>query len=445
MMLTFPLTPAVAGPRTGPAAPENGGDPFAAVLTRAIAEGDPEPAVADVPDAPASEDSALTGGLPGDGAETAPSVPVETTTWPGPVLPGAAPGHVSSNESAERAPAEHVLPDRAEGEPGDDLAPAQPGRTAEEQRGRSGSGDVRPAEAVGPDAGDAPVPSADGSASPHGRTLAETAPGEARSTIAPAPGEADTARPAPAPAVPPSGETGADAAVRSDRPVNAPAPPIAPAGTGGHSAMTAPEQAPPSARESAAHVPAPAAASVVETIPASLSVSPAGPAIPASAPASPAPVVVHVPQEEAAQPLPQQISTALAHLRSAPSGEHVLVLRVHPEELGPVRVTAYLGADGVRVELAGATDQAREALRGSLGELRRELAATGLQADLSLTTSGRGDPGAGSPGRGLASGDGSGNPHDPRGPRAGSGEPQVRTSPAPRPSPASDNQLDLLI
>ncbi|HEY3339965.1 MAG TPA: hypothetical protein VGK18_15810, partial [Propionicimonas sp.] len=60
---------------------------------------------------------------------------------------------------------------------------------------------------------------------------------------------------------------------------------------------------------------------------------------------------------------------------------------------GPVRVVAHIGAGGVRIELLGATDQAREALRAALPDLRRDLVAAGLPAELDLgsgTGSGRG-------------------------------------------------------
>ena len=79
-----------------------------------------------------------------------------------------------------------------------------------------------------------------------------------------------------------------------------------------------------------------------------------------------------------------QLAGTLARLRTAPEGTHVLHVHVDPEDLGPVRVTAHIGAEGVRIELLGVTDAARDALRGALSELRRDLAATGLQADLDL-------------------------------------------------------------
>lgn len=91
----------------------------------------------------------------------------------------------------------------------------------------------------------------------------------------------------------------------------------------------------------------------------------------------------------------EQLTGGLARLRLAPTGEHVLTVHVTPEDLGPVRVQAHISADGVRIELLGATDASREALRSVLGDLRRDLAATGLDADLRLAADGSGSgPGA---------------------------------------------------
>src|SRR5699024_4353144 len=63
-------------------------------------------------------------------------------------------------------------------------------------------------------------------------------------------------------------------------------------------------------------------------------------------------------------------------------GEHMLTLRVDPDHLGPVQVRAHIGADGIRIELVGATDAARDSLRGLLTDLRRDLSATGMNATL---------------------------------------------------------------
>ncbi|MCC2307263.1 flagellar hook-length control protein FliK [Cellulomonas sp. zg-Y338] len=83
-------------------------------------------------------------------------------------------------------------------------------------------------------------------------------------------------------------------------------------------------------------------------------------------------------------PVAAQLAPQLASLRSLGEGQHVMSLAIDPEHLGPVRVVAHISPDAIRIELIGATDASREALRGSLSELRRDLAASGLQAELQL-------------------------------------------------------------
>ncbi|WP_448070897.1 flagellar hook-length control protein FliK [Georgenia yuyongxinii] len=120
-------------------------------------------------------------------------------------------------------------------------------------------------------------------------------------------------------------------------------------------------------------------------------------------------------------PLTEQLAGPLARLRALPEGTHVLTVHIEPENLGPLRVTAHITGEGVRIELLGATDAAREALRLTLTDLRRDLAATGLSADLQLGQE-RGD------GRsaGQAAQAGTGNPD-------GSGRPAVPDRPAGEP------------
>ncbi|MFV0632962.1 flagellar hook-length control protein FliK [Demequina sp.] len=91
-------------------------------------------------------------------------------------------------------------------------------------------------------------------------------------------------------------------------------------------------------------------------------------------------------------PLVDQLTPRLAAVRSLPAGEHVLTIVVEPENFGPVRVVAHITADATTVNLHSATDAGREALRVALGDLRRDLAATGLRADLNVG----GDSGASS-------------------------------------------------
>jgi flagellar hook-length control protein FliK len=62
----------------------------------------------------------------------------------------------------------------------------------------------------------------------------------------------------------------------------------------------------------------------------------------------------------------------------------VLSLALDPENLGSVRIVAHISADQVRIDLAGATDAAKSALRSTLDDLRRDLQSAGLSAELGL-------------------------------------------------------------
>ena len=115
-----------------------------------------------------------------------------------------------------------------------------------------------------------------------------------------------------------------------------------------------------------------------------------------------APLASNLPQ----RPVAAQLAGPIASLRTAGDGEHVMVIRVTPDTIGPVRVLAHFGAEGIRIELLGGTDQARDAVRAALPDLRRDLAGVGLQADLSLTSGGRDGSGSSS---GSSSGSGSGS------------------------------------
>ena len=170
----------------------------------------------------------------------------------------------------------------------------------------------------------------------------------------------------------------------------------------------------------------------------STSATTAAPAV--SAPAAPA----------TAQPAPlaDQLGARLMTLRGLGTGEHVMSIAVDPEHFGPVRVIAHITPDAVRIELLGATDQSREALRTSLADLRRDLAGSGLNADLSLgrDTQPGNDGWRGSAG---AQGDGVGAGAGRRSPRgdADSTGPMPRTAAAPdlTRSAARPGVLDLLV
>ncbi|TFD68328.1 flagellar hook-length control protein FliK [Cryobacterium gelidum] len=153
---------------------------------------------------------------------------------------------------------------------------------------------------------------------------------------------------------------------------------------------SAPDSAPDSLRlagtSTAAATPAaPVAPALPPTLP---------PAVPPTLPtAATAPVAAPAPA--ATVPLTTQIMKPLFSLTSAAPGEHVLTISVTPDNLGPVTVRAHVSGEGIRVELFAPTDLAREALRVILPDLRRDLAGSGLSAQLDLSSDSQArDPGA---------------------------------------------------
>jgi flagellar hook-length control protein FliK len=143
------------------------------------------------------------------------------------------------------------------------------------------------------------------------------------------------------------------------------------------------------------------------------------------------------------RPIAAQLAGPIATMRTAGPGEHVLVVRVSPASIGPVRVLAHITADGVRIELLGGTDQARELLRAALPDLRRDLAAVGLQAtNLTLGSAGYDQPGAGTgfgTGAGLDGRPGAGGRGNAGSPGRGGAAPNTPT----RTGPSSGSPPDL--
>ena len=89
-----------------------------------------------------------------------------------------------------------------------------------------------------------------------------------------------------------------------------------------------------------------------------------------------------------------------------------MTLQVTPEDLGPMTVRAQIDAAGVRIELFAPGDAGREAIRGILPELRKELADAGFGASLDVSEHS---------GPGSAAGDGTGQDGSGRdGPDSGS-------------------------
>jgi flagellar hook-length control protein FliK len=98
-------------------------------------------------------------------------------------------------------------------------------------------------------------------------------------------------------------------------------------------------------------------------------------------------------------PLSTQVAAPLFTLAGVKPGEHVLTINVTPDNLGPVTVRAHVTIDSVRVELFAPNDAGRDALRAILPDLRRELAGSGLNANLNLSSQNQASE-QGAPGQG---------------------------------------------
>ncbi len=119
-----------------------------------------------------------------------------------------------------------------------------------------------------------------------------------------------------------------------------------------------------------------------------------GPATPTAATSTSAPQAPAAASPQQGPALQPQLSRPLFTLATAAAGEHVMTLKVNPEDLGPLTIRAHIDAGGVRIEMFSPGEAGREALRGVLPELRKELADAGFGASLNLSDrSGPGDGG----------------------------------------------------
>ncbi|WP_167041003.1 flagellar hook-length control protein FliK [Salinibacterium sp. ZJ454] len=85
-------------------------------------------------------------------------------------------------------------------------------------------------------------------------------------------------------------------------------------------------------------------------------------------------------------PLNTQLATPLFSLANAGRGDHVLTITVTPDNVGPVTVRAHVTGEGVRMELFAPNDLGRDSLRAIMPDLRRDLAGTGMNASLDLSS-----------------------------------------------------------
>ncbi|MFD3445017.1 flagellar hook-length control protein FliK [Microbacteriaceae bacterium 4G12] len=104
------------------------------------------------------------------------------------------------------------------------------------------------------------------------------------------------------------------------------------------------------------------------------------------APAVPAVAAPAAPQAAVPATLPAQLAKPIFTLAAAGHGEHVVTVTLAPDNLGPVTVRAHVSAESMQVQLFAASDLGRDAVRAILPDLRRDIAATGLQTSLDLSS-----------------------------------------------------------
>ncbi|MFJ4252459.1 hypothetical protein [Microbacterium sp. NPDC090003] len=232
----------------------------------------------------------------------------------------------------------------------------------------------------------APSPSATGRADADAPLVPAAAP--ARSSAAPVPAgsvssigpasDAASVNASPSTPLAPTGLTPVPGAMRGEAsvpPVAAPAPPT----SGGTTITAASSASSAGALADRSDQPAGPPAGT----PSAPAVAPA-----ASAPAPGAPILSQPEPPASARSVATQVSPLVVSIAQRPAGSHQLTMTVSPDTLGPVTVRAHIGQNGeVRVELVGATDAGREALRAIVSDLRRDLAAVLPHANLSLTSS----------------------------------------------------------
>ncbi len=173
---------------------------------------------------------------------------------------------------------------------------------------------------------------------------------------------------------------------------------------------TAPAAGPTADSSAAPPVGAPSPAVAVQQAPAATPIAAVAPAAPVA------------PADPAEPTLAAQLTPPIAALAARGNGEHVVTVRVTPENLGAVTVRAHVVDGSMKVELFAAEPHGRDALSAMLPDLRRDLAGTDGAG--SATVGLGGEASARSDARGSGSERGS----------AGSGRPGAAPSAAPAPS-----------
>jgi flagellar hook-length control protein FliK len=102
---------------------------------------------------------------------------------------------------------------------------------------------------------------------------------------------------------------------------------------------------------------------------------------PTTSPASPVAAPTPTPDSPPAPPAPHaQLASMVGDLRHEPDGTYRLTLHLHPGDLGPVHVEVELRGAEIALRVVTQNESARQALQGSVSELRSELEAGGLTA-----------------------------------------------------------------
>lgn len=88
-----------------------------------------------------------------------------------------------------------------------------------------------------------------------------------------------------------------------------------------------------------------------------------------------------------------QLAKPVFSLAAAGNGDHAVTVRVTPENLGPVTVRAHVSGQNMHIELFSPSDAGRDAIRQIMPELRRDLASSGMNANLDLSSRSQPDQG----------------------------------------------------
>lgn len=270
-------------------------------------------------------------------------------------------------------------------------------------------------------------------------------------------GGADAARPTTPDSDPLRGPERISAASSAPVPTAAPAPRVS-----GDAPAPVDADARRTAETSASSVPADRAVSLDRAAAFDRPVPAAAPTAPAVAAVSPvaaptaslgvAPTDAPADVAPAPRAVAAQVSPVVVSIAQRPSGTHQLTMTVNPDTLGPVTVRAHIGQAGdVRVELIGATDAGRDALRAIVTDLRRDLAAAMPHASLSIAQGAASDAradrnappfGGGGAEGGTSNGRGTGSDSSPHAPRHEAASAPAASAPTDR-DPAAVG-LDIL-